>query len=400
MDRIAAWLRTEPATRVFDVALVIAATVVGWGGMLAARTDDGVQAAAWTLPLGVVSMLAALVLLGRRRWPHLMFGALLAGVVLASALDEAGLFSGQIVLEAVILCFAIGAWSTRRLLSFVFLAGLLVAVVGGAWADGGAVLASLALGFALVALPAALGFAARTRRQYVAEVEARLAAAENDRDERARHAVVEERARIARELHDVVAHHVSLIGVQAGAARTSLDRWPDRARDALAGIETSSRSALAEMRQLLDVLAPLSGDDEAATGPFDRAPQPGLDQLPALVERWRSAGLAIDADLTGDPTRVPPTVSLCCYRIVEEALTNVARHSTASTASVRVCVGDTVGIEIVDAGPARDPGAVPARAGRGIVGMRERASLFGGEVHACSFERGFRVSATIPSGQP
>jgi signal transduction histidine kinase len=147
-----------------------------------------------------------------------------------------------------------------------------------------------------------------------------------------------------------VAHHVSLIGVQAGAARTALDRSPDQTRHALEGIEASSRAAVGEMRQLLDVMAPMPGpllasrpsaSDGSAAGPDghdERVPLPGLERLPDLVARWRDAGLAVDESLAGDPTHVAPGASLCAYRIVEEALTNVVRHSQSAVASLRVVI--------------------------------------------------------------
>jgi signal transduction histidine kinase len=263
---------------------------------------------------------------------------------------------------------------------------LMALAVVGAVHDGGGVAASFAYSFALVALPAVLGYATRTRRQYLAEVEARLAAAERDRDERARVAVVEERQRIARELHDVVAHHVSLIGVQAGAARTALTSSPERAAAALSAIEESSRAAVGEMRQLLDVLAPRDG-----LAP----PQPDLAAVPVLVDRWRASGVRVDAQLTGDPSTVAPTVSACAYRIVEEALTNVARHSAAMEVTVRVRIDQVVHVEVSDPGPRRSVPSAPS-AGRGLTGMRERVELCGGTLEAGPVPDGsFRVVATM-----
>lgn len=368
-----------------DAALVIGAVTIGWAGMAAARTDPDVHAAALTPATAAVALVAALPMVWRRRWPLGTSVAAIAALVVASAIDDRGLFGGQLVVLAAVLLFAVGAWSTRRGWAAAFIAALLALVIAGSLHDGNGVAAAAASAFALIGLPVAVGYATRTRRQYVAEVEARLAAAERDRDERARLAVADERQRLARELHDVVAHHVSLIGVQAGAARVALTRSPDAAAAALSAIELSSRAAVGELRQLLDVLAPMEG-----LAP----PQPDLHALPALVDRWRAAGIAIETHLRGDPAAVSPTVSLCCYRLVEEALTNVARHSSAACASLRVDIGPTLSIEVLDPGPARPTST--RGTGRGLVGMRERVALCGGVLEIGPVADGsFRVAASM-----
>jgi signal transduction histidine kinase len=376
----------ERLRRWLDVAMVVLIVAIGWAGMAAARTNADVKAAPLGPAVGAMAVVATLPVLWRRRRPLLMLGAALLAVVAAAAVDDRGLFGVQVAAIGVVLLFAVGAWSTRWWTAGAVVVALLAAAVGGAIHDGTNPAASFAYGFALVGLPVAVGYATRTRRQYVAEVEARLAAAERDRDERARLAVAEERQRLARELHDVVAHHVSLIGVQAGAARTVLDRSPEQAAAALSAIEASSRAAVGELRQLLDVLSPMDG-----VAP----PQPGLPDVPALVDRWRVAGVSIDAQLVGDPSGVAPTVSSCCYRLVEEALTNVAKHSTARSATVRVEIGGSVRIEVVDPGPPRPSGA-DSSAGRGILGMRERVALCGGVLQVGERPDGsFAVTADI-----
>ncbi len=379
MARLGPWL---------DAALMVGIVALGVAGMAAARTDADVQAAPLTPAMAVVAVLATVPLWWRRRWPLGMLAATLAAMVVASAIDDRGLYGLQIAALGVVLLFAIGAWTTHQWWAAAVVAALLAAAIAGALHDGTGVAQSFAFAFALIALPVVLGFATRTRRQYVAEVEARLAAAERDRDERARVAVAEERQRLARELHDVVAHHVSLIGVQAGAARTALRRSPEQAAAALAEIESSSRSAVGELRQLLDVLAPVDGVSP---------PQPGLHALPALVDRWRAAGVQVQAELTGDPHEVAPTVSLCCYRLVEEALTNAARHSRAGSVAVRVVIGPAVDVEVTDPGPAR-PAVDGTGNRRGIIGMRERVALCGGTLDVGAMpEGGFRVHASVPA---
>lgn len=394
METSAGVTQADRLSRVVDALLVVVTASVGIAGMAVARTDPDVEAAALTVPLGVLAVAASLPLWWRRRWPLGMLGAFAAVLSVGAAVDEAGLFAVQVACVGGVLLFAIGAWSSRRWWSIGVVGALALVLWAGALADGGNLVSSTALVFALVVLPVVLGYATRTRRQYVAEVERRLAEAERDRDVRAHQAVVLERQRIARELHDVVAHHVSLIGVQAGAARTALDSSPDITRAALEAIEVSSRAAVGEMRQLLEVLAPSSPDD-------GWAPQPALDQLPGLIDRWRAAGVTVDAVLTGDPSVVAPTVSLCCYRVVEEALTNVARHSTASHVSVRVAIGSSVHVEVIDPGPPRADGvastADAGRTGRGLVGMRERVASCGGRLDVGpSSDSSFRVLAEVP----
>lgn len=376
IDRWRPWL---------DTALVVGAVAVGWAGMAVARTDASVAAAPLTPVMALMAVAAAVPMWWRRRRPLGMLAASIAALVVASGIDERGLYGGQLVVLALVLLFAVGAWTTRPRLATVVVVALLALIVAGSLNDGNGVASTAASAVALVLLPAVAGYATRARRQYVAEVEVRLAAAERDRDERARLAVAEERQRLARELHDVVAHHVSLIGVQAGAARVALERSPERAAAALAAIESSSRAAVGELGQLLEVLAPREG-----LAP----PQPGLHSLPALVDRWRAAGVAVDAQLQGDPAGVAPTVSLCCYRLVEEALTNVARHSAAGAAAVRVSIGPDVHVEVTDPGPARTPSN--GGTGRGVIGMRERVQACGGTLEVGPRPDGsFRVAATM-----
>jgi len=375
-------------TRWLDVALVVGIAATGLAGMAAARTSADVNAAPLTPVMALIAIVATLPIVWRRRFPLGMLGVSVVVVLVGSAVDDRGLYGIQVAALGVVLLFAIGAWSTRRVAAGLVVLALLGVGVAGSLHDGTNPAASLAFSLALIALPVALGYATRVRRQYVAEVEARLVAAELERDERARLAVAEERQRLARELHDVVAHHVSLIGVQAGAARTALDRSPALASAALADIEASSRAAVGELRQLLDVLSPTPDGGVAP-------PQPGLLTLPSLIDQWRAAGMTIDARLTGDPERVAPTVSLCCYRLVEEALTNVARHSTASSASVRVTIDSAVTLEVVDPGPPRTS-SESVGSGRGLAGMRERVALCGGTLDVGSGADGsFRVVATM-----
>jgi signal transduction histidine kinase len=200
--------------------------------------------------------------------------------------------------------------------------------------------------------------------------------------------LAEERVRIARELHDVIAHSVSVMGVQAGAARTLIDSDPGAAREALLSVEATARSSVSELQRLLAVLR------EQGDAPSDRAPQPGLTQLPALVTGIRAAGLPVDLTMTGTRT-LPAGVDVAAYRIVQEALTNALKHARAPTTVTVQCSATAVRIEIRDSGPG--PFDQLPHGGHGLIGMRERAQLYGGTLRAGpSPGGGFGVLACLP----
>ncbi|MGZ4611667.1 MAG: sensor histidine kinase [Kineosporiaceae bacterium] len=243
----------------------------------------------------------------------------------------------------------------------------------------------------------------RNRRARFAALEERARRAEVEREERARLAVAEERLRIARELHDVVAHALSVVAVQSGVAHHVLETRPDAAGAALAAIETTSRDALVEMRRLLGVLR---RPDDAGTS---RGPAPGLGDLPALADQVRAAGVDVALDVPSELPPLPAGVELSAYRIVQEGLTNVLRHC-GPTATVIVCVeADALTLEVLDPGRAGAPPPEPGETtgGHGLVGMRERVAMFGGELSAGRVPGGgFRVrarlpvDATPPAGEP
>jgi signal transduction histidine kinase len=236
--------------------------------------------------------------------------------------------------------------------------------------------ATFAMAFPVVAW--ALGEAARNRRAAIAEA--------------SRRAVGEEQARIARELHDVIAHSVSVIVVPAAAADDVFDEHPDQARTALHSIESAGREALGELRRLLNVVEP-GAEGES------RQPQPGLDRLGDLTAPLGAAGLDVAVSREGMDTAAPLSagVDLCAYRIVQEALTNTLRHAGAQRVEVTVSRGDGVlEVDVLDDGRGRDPGA-PNGGGRGITGMRERATMLGGTLEAGPEPGGgFRVHAQLP----
>jgi signal transduction histidine kinase len=239
-----------------------------------------------------------------------------------------------------------------------------------------------------------LGEVSRGRREYIEQVEQRAIDAERTREEEARRRAGEERIRIARELHDVLAHHISVINVQAGVAVHLIDRQPEQARTALAAISEASKDALRELRATLGVLRQV---DEAEP----RTPVPGLSSLDDLVARASAAGLAVSIELERDAEPLPSGPDFAAYRIIQEALTNVARHARASRVwiSIRRLAG---GVEItVDDDGVATPSGEPIQPGNGLTGMRERATAVGGTLEAGPKpDGGFRVTARLPLGEP
>jgi signal transduction histidine kinase len=227
-------------------------------------------------------------------------------------------------------------------------------------------------------------------RWVIGERERRAQLAERERDVAAREAVVGERARIARELHDAIAHNVSMMVVQAGAERRVLDGQQDATGEVLQTIEEIGRGALTEMRRLVGMLRE-GGEDQLS-------PQPGLGDLPRLAAQVREAGLPVELTVEGNQRPLPVGIELSAYRIVQEALTNALKHAGDATARVQVRYGDdTLELEIVDDGPGSVAPITTAGGGHGLAGMRERVALYGGRIdtgHKAG--GGFRVRVLLP----
>jgi len=231
----------------------------------------------------------------------------------------------------------------------------------------------------------------RTRRAYTQELEARAERLEGERETQSREAVIEERRRIAREMHDVVAHNVSVMVVQAGAARRIIESKPDQARDALSSIETTGRQALAEMRRLTGVLR---RKEESY-----KTPQPGLGYLEKLIEQTREAGLPVEVTVEGQPYDLPQGADLSAFRIVQEALTNSLKHAGPSQASVCIKYSpNKLELRVTDNGHgAAERLSNGSAAGHGLVGMRERVAMFGGDLKSGPLPGGgYEVRATLP----
>ncbi len=302
--------------------------------------------------------------------------------------------------------------SWRRILeSCLFTLGVavVVALVGATWKDICSALAFAAAWTASLTVLVVLGRWIARRRQLIQSLvdrnlnlERARQQLEAERDEMARQAVAVERARLARELHDVVAHHVSVMVIQAGAAQASLPPDAKAASQSLEAIRETGREALAEMRRMLGLLR----SQEAAAGGAGTegglAPQPGLADLAALCDRTREAGVSVTTEIEGEARRLPAGVDLSIYRVVQEALTNAIRHAGPATAAVTVDYGaDELRVEVTDDGRGKPAVGSVERSrqtvGHGLVGMRERVILFGGRLEAGPLPGGgFRVLALFP----
>jgi signal transduction histidine kinase len=329
-------------------------------------------------PLPVVIAVTGAVLVGVELPPESFISYLAAFLAIYSAAAH-----GQRRFRTLVLALCLGAIAAElaRLL-FVVLASEIRPLLG-----------SVVLIFYVVlfALPWGLGAVIGSLRESKRELADRAAELQAEREDNARQAVFAERVRIARELHDVVAHHVSVMGIQAGAARTVMERQPDEAVAALNSIEASSRQAVVELHRLLGFLRRADEADELA-------PQPGLAQLGDLVAEGAQQQLTVDLAIEGDPRPLSATLEVSAYRVIQEALTNTRKHSGGANATVRVRYGPaTLEIEVLDDGTGRAERQAGNEGGLGLIGMRERASLHGGHLRAGPRpDGGFAVHATFP----
>jgi len=245
-------------------------------------------------------------------------------------------------------------------------------------------------GAVVLVVATALGYAFRARTDRADRLQAETARLARERDERARAAVVDERARIARELHDSVAHTVSMMVLQAGGVRRMLGPELVREREALASVERAGRQSVAELRRMLGIL-------RASDRGRDLAPQPSLAHVGELVDAMREIGVTVELSVDGKPRALPPGVDLSAYRIVQEALNNVAKHAGRAGARVTVRYNAAdVTVGVIDDGESAKPGESP-RFGHGLIGMRERVALYGGTLEAGPQPHGgFAVRAVLP----
>jgi signal transduction histidine kinase len=389
MDEGARWLRRLPASPwLFDSGLALVAA--GLTTTFFVFDPVGKDLPRGTLALAyVLALLHTLPLAARRRFPGAVLGIGVASGLAVAALGVSPIVLGIAILVAV---YSVAAYGTR----WVSLAGLAAAELGSAAVQltPGRFQAPTVVSNALVIGAAwLLGHFVGVRRAYTARLE-QAAELARTRAELARRAVVEERLRLARELHDVVAHSISVIAVQSGVGAHVADTQPEEAAKALAAIEVTSRAALTELRRLLGVLR----QDSEPQG--DLAPVPGLAELDGLLVEVAKAGLAVKLRVEGTPSQLPAGVDLSAYRIVQEALTNVVKHAGPARAQVLVCYGDQdVAVEVTDdgRGVTAPTGDGRAGVGHGLIGMRERVQVFGGDLEVGPRPGGgFRVAARLP----
>ncbi|MFE9373341.1 sensor histidine kinase [Streptomyces sp. NPDC006711] len=393
IDRARPWLRAHPL--VLDAALaigVLISMVIGSfadphgpaGPTLGTRTPGARSL--------VLMALAALALVPRRRRPMAVLACTSALTMVELAL---GAPPAPVAMSAVVALYTVAAHTDRPttyrvgVLTVAVLTGTAMLLGTPPW------YAQEHLGiFAWTGMAAAAGDAVRSRRAFVDAIRERAERAEHGREEEARRRVAEERLRIARDLHDVVAHHIALVNVQAGVAAHVMDKRPDQAKEALAHVREASRSALDELRSTVCLLRQ-SGDPAAPT-----EPAPGLAVLDDLLAGFRRAGLAVELART-DHAPLPAAVDLAAYRVIQEALTNVRKHAgPGAKAEVSIVrVGTDTEITVIDDGTGA--GAAGDGGGHGLLGMRERVTALGGRCTAGPrYGGGFRVQAILPVTAP
>jgi signal transduction histidine kinase len=381
------WSVWSLARRFWFDALVLVAVGVGLAEVTLTQNDrNGPQGPLWFDLLAILGITLPLFL--RRRFP---FGAPVAvGVVIASSsfVDGRLVPNGLIAILVAISGFVLMGMlrdRTQAVAGLAFGVGVTAIVAhndphGG---TGNFIFTSIVFSIAWT-----IGFAVSRKFHEADEARERAARAEREREVRARLAVSDERARIARELHDVVGHSVSVMTVQASAARLLLRPQQEKEREALLVVEQTGREALAEMRRMVGVLR---RPEEAPA----LAPQPSLEQIERLVEQTREAGLPVELRIEGEPVQLPAGVDLTAYRLVQEGLTNTIKHARARQAEVVVSYGDGhVELTVSDDGQGGGDGG---GGGHGLVGMRERVSVYGGELEAGPRAGGgYRLRARLP----
>ncbi len=407
MSALYAWLRRHP--RLVDGVL---AAVLAFGGLA-----TGLVLRQWLLIPATLGVTIPVIF--RRAHPA---GAFVAAIAVGAAQVAAGIRPTPADFAILILLYTLAAYTTRR----QSVLGLAVCLLGSA-AELGRIRHSATISLTNWLLMASILFAGpcliawvlgdsmRYRRAYYANLEERAARLERDRDAQAQIATAAERARIARELHDVVAHNVSVMVVQADGAAYALGTDPGRAREALAAISATGRQALAEMRVLLGVLR--TNDDLGEAGPAAAgpgavaatsavsrtagraalAPVPGLGQLDDLLDQTRAAGLHVSCTVEGEPLPLPDGTALAAYRIIQESLTNTRKHGGPWARACVLLRYSTDALELAVTDNGLGGAAASDDAGHGLTGMRERAAMYGGTVQAGPrMNGGFQVTARLP----
>jgi signal transduction histidine kinase len=384
------------AGRAADTAIAVVATIAGVVAVIGPRGALGPSAG---LLLGAVLTTAPLAF--RRIYPTASFCVVLGAILATSGHTTSIMFAA-----AIVAAYSAVAYSVfPRLAALIVLAAAVM--VTAIYPNTTPPLPARYTALLVLGITVAVGNAIRVWRQRAGESAERLRRAQQEHEAQTVRAVALERARIASELHDVVTHNVSVMVVQAGAARRVLDISPGDAREALLAVEASGRTAMTELRHLLGLLAPT---EEAAAGEGDEdlGPQPGLAQIPALLERVRAAGLPVELSVdatTRTLCALPPGPDLAAYRVVQEGLTNVIKHAGQARAAVRIEYRPLdLLITVSDDGRAAEAASAahaaarpPGPDGRGLIGLRERIAVYGGELDAGARPGGgWRLVARIP----
>ncbi|HTF46463.1 MAG TPA: histidine kinase [Pseudonocardia sp.] len=384
---VSRFARTHP----FATDAALAATVYVLAMVTVMRAE---RYADVTVPSAIAGFVVCAAVALRRRWPMAVLAVSTAGAIATIVVTNA---RSPYPVVAALAAYTVATRFDRKFAWTASIASAAVLVLAGIIVSGDYLGNSVIIQpIAWIGMATAAGDAVRIRRAYVAEVEERARRAEQTRDEVAARMVAEERLRIARELHDLVAHRIAVINVHAGVAGHLVRTQPEDAAEAIEHVRAASRSVLGELSTLLGVLR--SSEDS----PAPTEPTPGLAQLDELVQSFTAAGLTIDLAVAGEADPLPDTVDLAAYRIIQESLTNVRRHSRGLHATIRLTHRQNAVLVDVhspdgERSPADAPGSSPA--GHGIVGMRERAASVGGTLQAGTCpDGGFLVSAVLPRG--
>jgi signal transduction histidine kinase len=375
---------------------------------LALLINDGrFPSPVWVVAVGTLASTLDFATIGlRRRAPRLALGIATATVLAATALPAAYQLTGI----GVLVCAYTAATLLPRRQTMILLGlaaalhaigGIVSVWLGGRvdlvatyWANSGDSAGSLVLAsLATFALPGLIGLYIGTHRAYTAELARRVDRLESERELREAAAAAEERGRIARELHDIAAHDLSAIVVQAGAADRLLDREPDRARDALRSIRSQGRRTLTAMRELVGVLRTT---DTADVPP----PQPSLSTLDTLVTAARQTGMTVSLRIRGSVASLSPATDVAAYRLVQEAVTNARQHAPGAAVDITVDYRENDVTLTVHNGPGAPPDGVPSEGGHGLLGMRERVRHRGGDLTVGPTDGGWEVVARLPVGDP
>lgn len=374
-----------------DVLLALFITAMQVQGTVVRGAEAGERPLTDFGNLGYVLLIVAGVVVAvRRRWPVPVF---VIAAVVSLVYYGLGFQDGPVWLGLFVALYTLAAFGDGR--RSLMTAGVGITVLAVGWLVAAAdIEPRAAIGWVFFrigasVMSAALGESVRSRRVIAAEAQERAELAERTREEEARARVDAERLRIAREVHDTVAHAIAIINVQSGVTAHVLDKRPERARAALQDIEKTSSRALREMRAILGVLRD-DGDG--------RAPYPGLGQLDDLTAKARDAGLDITVEAASPTVSLPSAVDRAAYRILQESITNVIRHVGPTRVRITLNPGtEVVEIRVTDEGCDAGPGGSSGESGRGIPGMRERCQLLGGELHAGPLPAGgFEVHARLP----